>query len=223
MSTNSNPSSPSFFDKIAESNPMPSTEATMPPSSSFTSEAATTSESWFSEKNILIFVLLGLLVLSFIGVNLLSVSGNILDSLSEIFGPMFRNVASIFGYSTGELINTTADVASDTAKLGIDIAEGTLQNVGNLLKDASKGGMDETRRKSLEQSLRGSNCPTDRTAMAAEPDAASNNIQNSISAQKGNWCLTGEYQGTRGCVAMTEHSKCMSGQIFPNQNVCLQK
>ncbi len=154
--------------------------------------------------------------MSFVGINLLSVSGNILEYLADTFGPLVRNVASIFGYSTGELINTTADIAADTAKFGVDIAEGTLQNVGNLLKDASKGGMDAKDRQNLDRTLQSPKCST-----AAEPDAATSNIQSASKGGGGNWCLTGEYQGARGCVAMSEHDKCMSGQVFPTQKMCL--
>jgi hypothetical protein len=186
----------------------------------------------FSGNNLLILVLLTLLVLSFIGINLLSVSGNLLNELAKMFGPTFTHVAAMFGYSTGELINNTADVAADATKLGVDIAEGTVQDIGNLMKAASQGGMDEKQRKELDHLLKSPNCPSSLDKALSRPskhtgDAKPANsddaIQQPISSQKSKagWCFVGEYDGVRGCVELDEHDKCMSGQIFPSQKMCL--
>jgi hypothetical protein len=182
----------------------------------------TTEESVFSEKNILIFVLIGLLILSFIGFNLLAFSGNILQSIANIFGPVFTKVASMFGYSAGELVNTTSTVAAGAAKLGVDIAEGTAHSVGDLLKNASQGGMDDGQKRALSDAIKSpyskGNCPD-----APKPEDSGSDIQKPLSTKKGGagWCLVGEYNGVRSCVGMDEHDKCMSGQIFPSQKMCL--
>ena len=44
-----------------------------------------------------------------------------------------------------------------------------------------------------------------------------------ISTQKpkAGWCYVGDFSGARGCVEVSEHDKCMSGQIFPGQSECL--
>ena len=73
--------------------------------------------------------------------------------------------------------------------------------------------MDEAQRKNLEQALKSPKCDT---ASDAAPVSSTNPI-----VSKGDWCYIGEYQGTRGCVAMAEHSKCMSGQVFASQTECL--
>jgi len=179
-------------------------------------------ESLFSEKNILIFVLVGLLILSFIGFNFLAFSGNVLQSIANVFGPIFLQVASMFGYSAGELVNTTSTVAADTAKLGVDIADGTAHSIGNLLKNASQGGMDDAQKRALSDAIKSpyskGSCPE-----APKPEDSGSDIQKSISTKKGGagWCLVGEYNGVRSCVGMNDHDKCMSGQVFPSQKICL--
>ena len=127
----------------------------------------------------------------------------------------------MLGYSTGHFVNTTADLSADAAKLGVDIAEGTANSIGNLMKNASKGGMDEADRLNLEKALSSPHCPTQTTAPPVEPDKSSNVIQNPISAKKGGWCLVGDDEGVRGCIRVEEHDKCMSGQIFPSKEVCM--
>lgn len=171
----------------------------------------------FSNQNNIIMILLVLLIFMFLGINLLVISGNAIKTLTDIFGPVIFKVITMFGYSTGHLVNTTADVSSDVAKLGVDIAEGTAHSVGNLLKDASKGGMDESDKQNLEKALTPSNCPK----TTPEPDKSTNSIQTTISSKKNGWCLVGEDNGTRGCVLVDEHDKCMSGQIFPSKEGCM--
>lgn len=179
----------------------------------------------FSGKNLLVLVLLTLLILSFIGINILSVSGNLLNEVAKIFGPTFTNLAAMFGYSTGELINNTADVAADATKLGVELAEGTAQDIGNLLKMASQGGMDENQRKELDRLLNSPNCPSSVGKALTQPPKNKEDAKPAkpISSQKSKagWCFVGDYDGTRGCIELDEHDKCMSGQIFPSQKMCL--
>jgi hypothetical protein len=174
---------------------------------------------WFSDKNGIIIFLLVIVILSFLGVNLLIVSGNALGELTKIFGPVVQKVASMLGYSAGHLVNTTADITADTAKFSVDIAEGTAQSVGNLLKNASKGGMDEGDRRNLEKALTSPKCPS--TQSSPSPSQSADSIHRPITAKKNGWCFVGEDAGSRGCVSIEEHDKCMSGQIFPTKEACL--
>ena len=190
----------------------------IPPPTLSPPSSAPSSSTMFSGSNGVIIVLLVLLLLSFLGINLLILSGNALKTLAEIFGPVVYQVAGMIGYSTGNLVNTTAELTSDVAKLGVDIAEGTAHSVGDLLKNGSKGGMDEDERKRLDQALAPSRCPP---PSAPAPDSATHSIQTAISSKKSGWCLVGEENGKRGCVRVDEHDKCMSGQIFPSQEKCM--
>lgn len=182
---------------------------------------ATQSSFDFSNKNAIIIILLVLLILSILGINLLLTSGHAIKWLADTFGPIVLKVVSMLGYSTGELINDTADVAADVSKTGIDVAEGTAQSIGNLLKNASKGGMSESDRRDLERALTSPKCPQS-SAQNAAPDSSADLIQKPISSKKNTWCLVGEYAGKRGCAPVSSQDRCMSGQIFPSQEACLR-
>lgn len=171
----------------------------------------------FSDKNSIIIFLLVVVILSFLGINLLIVSGKALSEITKIFEPITRKVLSMLGYSTGHLVNTTSEVASDTVKTGVEIAEGAAKSVGNLLKNASKGGMSETDRKKLEKALTSPKCPTPEKT----PRPSQTAVHRSISSKKGGWCFIGDDVETRGCISINEHDKCMSGQIFPTKEACL--
>jgi len=171
----------------------------------------------FSNNNIIIIVLVVLLIFYFLGLNILTVLGNIFQSFVQIFGPMVSQILSIFGYTTGTVLNKTADVVSDTAKAGIDIAEGSIQSVGNILRDASNPNVNDKTKYSLDNALNQGKVSLGEPAA----DTSENPIQRPITSGKQSWCLVGEYQGKRGCIEVNEHDRCLSGQVFPSQKMCL--
>lgn len=166
---------------------------------------------------LIIFVLLTLIILSFLGINLFTMFGGLIEIIVAIVGPFFAQVLSIFGYTTGSVINKTADVVGDVAKTGVDVAEGSLQSVGSILKDASRKHVDPTAASQLDNVL---NVSPNRMNDPA-PSPSESPIQKPITAGKTGWCLVGEYEGKRGCVEVGEQDKCMSGQIFATQNACI--
>ena len=161
-------------------------------------------ESSFSSKDVVIAVLVALLVFSFLGVHILSNADSILQYISGLFRPFLK----LIGYSAGTMINKTSDVAADTTKASIDIADGSIKNIGNLLIDASD--LDHTIDK-----------PKHAKPNIPEADNTANPIQNPITKSKGGWCLIGEVSDRRGCISVKDEAKCMSGQVFPTQKLCL--
>jgi hypothetical protein len=158
-------------------------------------------------KNILIIILLTLLIFSVLGVNIFTAIGNFLQQIIDIFNPVLKRTLGDLGYATGSLINTSSDALSDASKTGVDIANGTFQQIGDLLKKGSGRNLDHSINTGPEE--RGE----------AKPDQANSRIQESPS--KVQWCLVGEYEGRRGCIEIGESDKCLSGQVFPNQKMCL--
>jgi len=52
-------------------------------------------------------------------------------------------------------------------------------------------------------------------------DDSMSNIQQSKSTSKSGWCFIGEDRGFRSCIQVNENEKCMSGDIFPSQDICI--
>jgi hypothetical protein len=190
--------------------------------------------STFSNKNIIIILLVCLLVLSFLGINLIIVGGNFLQYIVNVFTPFFNQLFSLFGSATGTVINTSTDVITDTAKTTIDIAGGTLHSIGNLFQN-------NTQPVKIGPLQLASTTPTPTAPLATapptrldisintspnrpndpKPDTSANPIQNPITATKTQWCLVGEYEGRRGCIGISDADKCLSGQVYPDQKACL--
>ena len=88
-----------------------------------------------------IIIILGvLLILSLLGVNFFLIIGTVLDKFFSGLKHYFLQLMTSMGFYGGAVINTTADIVGDTAKTGIDIAEGTVQSVGNLLQNRPNMG-----------------------------------------------------------------------------------
>lgn len=52
-------------------------------------------------------------------------------------------------------------------------------------------------------------------------DDSYSTIQRSKSSSKSGWCFIGEDRGYRSCIRVGENEKCMSGDIFPSQEICI--
>jgi hypothetical protein len=168
-------------------------------------------------KNTIIVVLLVLLLLSILGINIflllgqgMSYAGQGVNSLTSILRPLVQQLLSTIGYTSGTILEKTDDAVVTTTKTGIDIASGAVKDVANLLKGSGSG-------KSLSDAVNTSkNRYSEPTA-----DSSISPIQKPITSNKTNWCLVGEHQGRRGCIEVGEHDKCLSGQIFPTRQACL--
>jgi hypothetical protein len=170
-----------------------------------------------------IISLLVILLLSFLGINIFIVIGNLFNSIIRIVGPIFTQILSIFGYTTGTVLNKSTDVVVDVTKTGIDIAGGSLQSVGNVLRDASRNNVNPNAVSTLDSTLNnsGSSSASIFSYSEPKPSTTTNPVQRPITSNKSGWCLVGEYEGKRGCVAVGEQDRCMSGQIFPSQVTCM--
>jgi len=166
-----------------------------------------------NNKNMIIGLLVFLLILSFLGINLLMIFGNFLQSLVNTFGPIVKGFLALLGFTAGTVLNKTSDVVGDTAKLGIDLAEGAVHDVGDLLIQPSKNVSPP----SLDLAINKSPI----ILPEIKPDDTSSVIQNSITSNKTKWCLVGEYQGRRGCIEIGENDTCLSGQIYPDRLKCI--
>ena len=155
---------------------------------------------------------------------------NIIRNLVIIIYNLCIRVLGVFGFITGSTINLTANVAGDVARTGVDITEGTLHSVGNILTGKNNPisqnsnpilqlAPNEHKEPDLDDTINTSKLPQQPNIPA--PDNSENPIQNPITQSKSAWCLVGEYKGKRGCIEINEYDKCMSGQVYPSQKMCI--
>jgi hypothetical protein len=164
-------------------------------------------------KNTIIIVLAIILLLSLLGVNILTLFGNMVESVTDIFRPVVSKALANLGYASGSLLDRSSDVVADASKTGIDILHGTVDSVGDLLIKASGQGAGAALDIQINQ-------PPTIAPNSPLPNATTSPIQ-SGGPGKSQSCLVGEYNGTRGCINVSDEDKCLSGQVFPSQQQCL--
>jgi hypothetical protein len=164
-----------------------------------------------TSKNYLIIFLVVITIFSLLGINLLVNAGESLQSILDKILPSIYKILASLGFATGTIINTTTDVAADGTRAAVDVVEGSIQSVGNMLQKASSGSLDLNIGKNNETG-------------AVTSDKSSSNIQNPISNKKssGKWCLVGEYEGKRGCIEIDDSDVCMSQKIFNSNDECVK-
>jgi len=171
----------------------------------------------FRVNNLIILLGTALVVLSLLGINIIEFFGRQIQKLIDIIILFVTQILSIMGYTAGSVLNTSADIVSDTTKLGIDIADDTVHSAGDILKEVSRPNVDEKAKGKLDHMEKFSQYKREPFG----PDGTTDPIQNPITSAKTKWCLVGEFDGKRGCVDIGDQDKCMSGQVFPEQKMCL--
>ena len=185
------------------------------------SEETSSFTSLFSNKNAIIIILLVLVIFLLIGINLLKIVGIIVDDISDPLVPAFKDLLSMIGFTAGGLIKGSADVVAGTTTFGIDIAKGTTHSIGDLLINSTNPGIDPSKQTSLSDIIGVWNPgpkPEPAPVQSIEPTVTPISTQK----PKAGWCYVGDFSGAKGCVEVSEHDKCMSGQIFASQLECLQ-
>ena len=181
-------------------------------------------------KTIIIILLIIFLTLTLVGTTLMNILGNFTKTIIDKIMDILQHLLRSFGYNAGTALNATSDVTADVLKIGVDLTDGAINNIGNLLIGSNTPSEEPSPSpppppaepsppSDLEKTVQQNNSPPPQ--QEPSPDTSENSIQKPITSDKLNWCLVGEYQNRRGCIEITDADKCMSGQVFPNQKMCL--
>jgi hypothetical protein len=148
-----------------------------------------------------------ILILAFLGFNLFTYLGK----TSKFFGSVvdrildfFRPILAYFGYGISETAKKTVDLTAAGSKKVIDVTAGTLTGGINALQS----GLTKEKRKKKDIAM-------------PLPDEAGSLTQASKASRKAGFCYIGEDRGFRSCISVGEGDTCMSGDIFPSMDMCI--
>lgn len=190
---------------------------------------------------ILLLALLGFNVFTYLAKGT-QATASIIDT---IFGPILR----FLGYATIETTKKVVDVGATGAKTGVDIVAGATKGAIDIVdktveqiptpkattgtsvgrqvelslsepvqKNMHNGGNSlQWGQDSLGEALNDARSQMRQEEMY-EPDESSSSIQ---SVGKSGWCYVGENKGVRSCATVGVNDVCMSGNIFPTRDVCI--
>ena len=173
--------------------------------------------------------LLIILILAFLGFNIFVYLAKGTQDLTSFFAPL---VEKIFG-TTLSVTGQTIDVAAEGAKAvvggsanvintGLTAVQGITPNgaPSSLQTQSVQGTMpqpDVTANNTLNRALNTSQQM--RQGGGANEDYEAHEASSSIG--KAGWCFVGEDRGFRTCAEVGVNDDCMSGNIFPSQELCI--
>jgi hypothetical protein len=173
---------------------------------------------------ILVVVLLG-----FAGFNVFKEMGLITDDVVELTRPFMEWSSGILGSATKQFVSTTSegtrtgiDIVSGAAKSGVNVIDDQVTGKGlnaSLVVPPSGGGnaRQEAARATALTMKTGSQLNYDIPA----PDDSLSVTQKGKTSGKAGYCFVGEDRGNRSCVYVNESDTCMSGNIFPSKDKCI--
>jgi hypothetical protein len=170
------------------------------PISSATTLSDGTTTSYFTFTNIMIF----LLVLSLLGFHVYAylVKGTLTFveffqlTMSRLFG-LFSQTASV-----------TAEGAQEVVDVGLENIKKSVELSGDELKEEREGPTQKQ------------NEDVDINPMTNKRET-SDDYEANESTSKVGWCFIGEDRGFRSCAEVGSADKCMSGDIFPSKEICV--
>lgn len=144
-----------------------------------------------------------IVLLSLIGFNIFNYLARTTDIISTLSARILGKSASV--------ATKTIDIAEEGAKTSIDI-------VGGATKSAVKvtSGVIGSTLKDIEHTIDHRN--TDRV----HPEPQSDDTDSSVQApRKTGYCYIGAEKGFRSCMYVGENDHCMSNQVYPTMEVCI--
>jgi hypothetical protein len=158
-----------------------------------------------------------ILILALLGINIFAYLAKGTQESASIFQQIFGPILKFFGYSTLSTTKQTVETTATGTKAGVDIVAGaTTGAIDTIQQTAQEAGanIDQWQQDSLARALDNAKQSADQVS----PDDSRSSIQ---TTGKSGWCYIGEEQGIRTCSEIGVNDVCMSGDVFPNQAICM--
>lgn len=191
--------------------------------------AVTAESSGFLGLSLLTWLVI-IMVLAFLGFNIFSYlsqgSAYLATGTQEVTGVFAPLLRMIFGTSVA-VAGETIDVAAEGGKAVVSgTATGVnagLSAVQDITPNNASGSVHST---SVEENNEEMEEAKDSLKKALsknkeDGDYEPHEAASSVHTGKAGWCFIGEDRGHRTCSQVSETDKCMSGDIFPSQEICI--
>lgn len=169
------------------------------------------------------------LILAILGFNLFTYLGtfskfigHVIDQIIDIFRP----ILAYFGYGISETAKKTVDLTASGSKKAIDVTAGALTGGINVLQQGLTKSVNNNNNNNIQKNIQkniGKEHGIEHVKESSMPlpDDAGSFIQASKASKKAGFCYIGEDRGFRSCISVGEGDECMSGDIFPTREVCI--
>ena len=200
--------------------------------------SSSSSNGYFSTNGNTSYTRIGLIVviLLFLGVNIFAYLGDFLQIIKEAVAPLLKNILESLGYVVTETTKDVAQLSAEGAKLGIDVAAGTIESGINVIQGQLdlEQGANQGQGQRRQTPSQPNNMPKQNSLSASLSSALADAEYNSepipddsmsstqrLGPGKSGYCYIGEDRGFRSCIQVKDGDMCMSGDIFPSQAICV--
>tara|TARA_B100001059_G_scaffold228732_1_gene260282 strand:+ start:486 stop:1199 length:714 start_codon:yes stop_codon:yes gene_type:complete len=182
------------------------------------------------------------IILLFLGINVFSHLGDFFQNLKDTTAPVIEDILKNLGFVITETSKDATEITAKGAKLGIDVAAGTVEsgidviqgqldiehsqhpslnktNMTSKNNGNSNGNKNSTNSDFMSKSLTSALADAEYNSEPLPDDATSSTQRNGSS--KTGYCYIGEDRGFRSCISVKESDVCMSGEIFPTNQICV--
>jgi hypothetical protein len=192
---------------------------------------------WIKEISLTTWLLI-ILILAFLGFNIFIYLAKGTQEVNSVFAPLIQKVVAIFGGVTGQVVDVSAEGAKAVVNTSADVVTTGLTGVQNITPSKQvqpKTSQTTTKGQDIKTTFPQGDVAQANTVNKAinsstaqkqqvngedyQADEASSTIQNG--ASKAGWCYIGEDRGFRSCAEVGVNDTCMSGDIFPTSQVCV--
>jgi hypothetical protein len=154
-----------------------------------------------------------ILILIFLGFNIFTYLGKITEWILDLIRP----VLAFFGYGLAETTKQVVKVSATGTKGLVDVAAGTVTGGIDILEK----GLSHKKKRGKSDMKALDNSVSNQQSSEPMPDDAGSKTQASKARGKAGYCYIGEDRGFRSCIQVGEADMCMSGDIFPTQDICI--
>jgi hypothetical protein len=164
-----------------------------------------------------------ILILAFLGFNIFAYLAKGTQDITSFFAPLLGKIFGTTVAVTGQAVDVSAEGAKAVVGGTASVVQSGLSAVQdvtpNVAPSAVKGQpvnqqqVDITQQSTLNRALN--------TAQSKQPHQQDYEAHDASSSMKSGWCYIGEDRGFRSCAQVGPNDTCMSGDIFPNQEICM--
>lgn len=167
-------------------------------------------------------VALIVVVLALLGFNVFTYLSEITEWFKNTFGPLFRGTVGTAADVVGDTVSKTVETAAEGTQAVVgEVAKGTTSGIGQLQQ--ALGG------DKVQNRIDGQTIDFDfgkaesQFVMNQDQDEADTSFLSKKTKGHGNpgYCYIGEDRGVRSCLYVGNGDMCMSGQIYPTMDVCI--
>lgn len=203
-----------------------SSESIIPSSSYSTSGSDTGFFDSLKNINMTTWILI-ILILAFLGFNIFAYLAKGTQDVANIFAPLTK---MIFG-TTAAVAGQTVDVSAEGAKAVVGGTAGAVTTGLTAVQDVTPNGapssikgqpVNQQQVDAVQQSTLNRALNTAQSQQPQQQDYEANEASSSVhTSGKSGWCYIGNDRGFRSCALVNENDTCMSGNIFPSQEICM--